>query len=366
MTADVAAELKEILACYDVGALAGWERNDRGYCNVSYRVDTVLDGERRRYFFRKYRKGIKRGELEFEHAVINHLVEQGFGLVARVFRTRDGETFVQRCECPDDEQGTFYALFDFLPGEDRYTWIDPVCSDQEVEGAAAVLAGFHNAVFGLVPKGERSEPKIFDLLPLVAENAKGCRARTKETVFDACLLEHLCAILENIERTRCELDRSECHGLVQLVVHGDYHPGNLKFQNEGIVGLFDFDWCKIDARCFDVALAIFYFFAAWAGEQDGELNLGQLALFLRAYQTALERTCGLGPLSGVELEALPHMISAGNFYVLNWTLQDFYGKEVDPEEYLVYLRHSVRVIKWLESRENWCRLEQTIYASARM
>jgi homoserine kinase type II len=366
MMADVAAELKEILAYYDLGELVGWERNDRGYCNVSYSVDTVLGGDRHRYFFRKYKKGIKGGELVFEHAVINHLVEQGFGLVAGVFRTRAEETFVQRCECQDDQQDRFYALFDFLPGEDRYTWIDPACSDQEVQNAATVLAQFHGAVFGFVPQGGRSEPKIVELLPAMAEHAVRCLTMSKNTVFDAYLLENVDVILENIARTRRALDRQADEEMPQLVIHGDYHPGNLKFQDDGIIGLFDFDWCKIDARCFDVALAIFYFFAAWEGGTDGELDLRQLILFLRAYQDTLERSHRLGPLSEIELEMLPHMINAANLYVLNWTLHDFYGKQVDPQEYLIYLRHGVRVMNWLESRENWCRLEQAIYASAGM
>jgi homoserine kinase type II len=362
MTADVAAELKEILACYDLGALVGWERNDRGYCNVSYSVDTILGGERRRYFFRKYRKGIERGELVFEHAVIDHLLEQGFGLVARAFRTRDGETFVQRCECQADEQDTFYAVFDFLPGEDRYTWIDPACSDQEVKNAATVLAQFHGAVFCFVPPGSRSEPKVVELLPAIAEYAVRCLTMSKDTVFDAYLLENVDLVLEIIDRTRNALHRQAYEEMPQLVIHGDYHPGNLKFQDDGIVGLFDFDWCKIDARCFDVALAIFYFFAAWEDGADGELDLRQLVLFLRACQDALERTHGLGPLSEIELEFLPHLINAANLYVLNWTLQDFYAKQVDPQEYLIYLRHGVRVIKWLDRPECSHRLHNAIRA----
>lgn len=361
MTADVAAELKEILACYDLGALVGWERNDRGYINVSYGVDTVLDGDRHRYFFRKYRKGTQRGAVEFEHAVINHLVEQGFGLVARVFRTRDGATFVQRCECQADQHGTFYAVFDFLPGEDRYTWIDPACSDREVKNAATVLAQYHGAVFGFVPPGGGCEPTIVDLLPVFAEYTARCLTRSKDTAFDAYLLENVGGVLEIIERTRHALHRQAYEELPQLAIHCDYHPGNLKFWGDDVSGLFDFDWCKIDARCFDVALALFYFFAAWEGGAEGELDLRQLVLFLRAYQDTLERTHGLGPLSEIELEFLPHLINAANLYVLNWTLQDFYGQEVDPQEYLIYLQHGVRVIKWLDRPECWNRLQKAIH-----
>jgi homoserine kinase type II len=363
MRVGVATELEEILGHYDIGELIDWERNDRGYVNTSYAVEVAARDEKRRYFLRKYKRGIQEQELRFEHSVISHLVEEGFGLVARVFQARDGETYVRRFEDEDDKEGVFYAVFDFLPGEDRYTCINPACSDREVEAAAAVLAQFHSVVFDFVPKGSRGEPKVVDLLPMIAENSARCETKNKNTVFDAYLLGNRNAVLDNIERTRRALGE-KYQDLVHLVIHCDYHPGNLKFQNGGIVGLFDFDWCKIDARCFDVALAIFYFCAAWEEGKDGELDLDQAALFLRAYQDTLPKTQGLGPLSDVELKCLPYMMNASNLYVLNWAIEDFYGKDVDPQEYLMWLRHSVRVMRWLDYQENWKRLEKAIEVAA--
>jgi homoserine kinase type II len=40
----------------------------------------------------------------------------------------------------------------------------------------------------------------------------------------------------------------------RLAVHGDYHPGNLKFQGGKVIAVLDFGWSKIEARCFDVGL----------------------------------------------------------------------------------------------------------------
>jgi homoserine kinase type II len=360
MNADVASELREVLGYYELGELAGWERNDRGYVNTSYAVETVVDGERHRYFLRRYKQGIKEHELRFEHSVINHLTEQGFDLVARLFETKDGRTFVRRAEGKDRRDDVFYAVFGFLPGEDRYTCINPACSDREVENAAAVLARFHDTVFGFTPDGKRDEPGILALLPKIGENVAKGAEKTKHTPFDAYLLEYLWAIQNSVVQTHGALSAAERAQMVHLVIHCDYHPGNLKFQNGDITGLFDFDWSKIDARCFDVALAMLYFFAAWEEERDGTFDLNQTALFLKAYQSALRCTPGLGPLSGLELKCLPHMLNASNLYVLNWAVEDFYGKEVDPQEYLIWLRHGVQVMRWLENKDNWRKLERTI------
>ena len=75
--------------------------------------------------------------------------------------------------------------------------------------------------------------------------------------------ENLKTILSTIEQILYAftfgIQGCEYKDLIHMVIHCDFHPGNLKFQNNAITGLFDFDWSKVDVRCFDVALAIIYF-----------------------------------------------------------------------------------------------------------
>jgi homoserine kinase type II len=133
-----------------------------------------------------------------------------------------------------------------------------------------------------------------------------------------------------------------------IVIHCDYHPGNLKFSGETIVGLFDFDWSKIDLRSFDIALAGWYFFTSWRGEQDGVLRLDEFRDFLGNYQNTFRDQAPLKPMNDVELAQLPWLMSAANLYVLNWTVEDYSSKDVDPDEYLMYLQHSLNFIHWFE------------------
>ena len=65
-------------------------------------------------------------------------------------------------------------------------------------------------------------------------------------------------------------------------MHCDYHPGNLKWVDEQGVGLFDFDWSKLDYRLFDVAQGIAYFCSSWEGPDDGDVRLDKAAIFVRA------------------------------------------------------------------------------------
>jgi homoserine kinase type II len=344
MRTNAASQPREIISRhYEIGELVDCEQLHLGYVNISYIIETVINDRKNKYFLRRYKKGIREEEVEFEHSVINHLVKKEFNLVARVINTRDGKTFVRQFEDGDDEgKDVFYAVFDFLPGEDKYTWFNPACSDEELQNAAAVLAQFHDAVSDLSPEGKRHEPKIIDLLPRIAENVDRYAKRA-------------------INRTLHAISDREYKQLVHQVIHCDYHPGNLKFQNGKITGLFDFDWSKVDARCFDVALAITYFCTTWEGQKDGDLQLNKAAAFLDDYQNTLRgshsHSQGVGPLSDTELEYLPHLISASNIYVLNWAIVDFYGNEVDPHKYLVYLQHCVHIMRWLEKEDNWANLE---------
>jgi homoserine kinase type II len=347
---------------YDLGELVDCEKLLLGYVNVSYVVELRAGGELKRFFVRRYKRGIEAEEIEFEHSVIHHLVEHRFELVARVLPTRNGKSYVM-LEEGDGPEPVYYAVFDYLTGEDRYTWVNPRCQGWELEGAASVLARFHSAVFDLSPAGVRHEPKIMDLLPRIADHIQVYARRAGETEFDAYYLEHLDYALDAIRRTLDALHETGIRDLVQQVIHCDYHPGNLKFQGKEITGLFDFDWSKVDARCFDVALALFYFCTSWEGPRAGELRLDEVSAFLAAYQDGLRGTHRAGPLNEVELAALPHMINASSIYVLTWTLIDFYRKQVDPGEYLIYLRHSVRLIKWLEDEHNWERLVDVIAGS---
>ena len=332
----------EILGHYDLGELVAFEKNERGFVNTSFAIETLADGVKTKRFFRKYKVGVKEEELLFEHSVIERLVAHGSPPVARLLKTREGKTFVMRT---DAESPVFYAIFDFLTGDDRYTWVAPRCAHAELVSAARTLAQFHSAVSDLKPAGLRAEPRIADLLSQLSRDVTVFQSRSKHTAFDQCLIEHKDLIQESIAQTLGVLNEPEVRKLPQLVVHCDYHPGNLKFQGEQVSGLFDFDWSKIDARCFDVGLALWYFFAAWEGEHDGELRLELLEVFLKAYQEALLGIPGVGPMSPAELGYLPDMINAGNLYILNWTIQDYYHKDVDPQEYLVFLKHSVNFLK---------------------
>ena len=199
---------------------------------------------------------------------------------------------------------------------------------------------------------------IVQLLPEILDTLKTCPGNSKGSIFDDCLLKNFDLMKSTMENVIDTLRKSVTRDLIQVVIHCDYHPGNLKFIDNEVTALFDFDWSKLDIRIFDVALAIFYFFTEWEGELDGSLRLLEVEKFLSAYQQTLQNSNKLKPLNEQECGLLPIMIEASNIYVLNWTILDFYNKNLSAQDYLVFLEHGINMIKWLKVEENQARLVQ--------
>jgi len=352
MPTDPTDELHDVLAHYELGELVRHERDKRGTVNVSYSIETLKDGQRRKYFLRRYKSGIRREELLFEHSLVNHVANHSTCPVAKLHRTRNGSTFYWRADPDDVSPGHFYAIFDFLRGEDRYTWVGPRCTPYELRNAGALLAAYHTAVSTFEPEGMRAEKKILDLLEEIETVWAEAPAKSKGTAFDGFLIENFEAVRQSIAETRAWLDTPEVRSLPEIAIHSDYHPGNLLFDGEQISGLIDFDWSKIDLRAFDVALAAWYFCASWDGAEDGELRLADARMFISAYQQALLEGSAFPALSPDELAYLPPLINAGNIYILHWTLGDYFGYDVDPREYLTYLKHGITFVRWFDSPTN--------------
>ena len=58
-------------------------------------------------------------------------------------------------------------------------------------------------------------------------------------------------------------------GMPGIAIQCDYHPGKLEFNDDKGVGIFDFDWSKIDYRPLDVALGRVYFTSLWNDQAVG-------------------------------------------------------------------------------------------------
>jgi homoserine kinase type II len=298
-----------------------------------------------------YRQEASVKEILFEHKCNEYLTANDFPEIAKIIKAEDGRTFVEHPVKHLDSPGkpSKFAVYTFLEGEDRYEWKTPHCSMSDLASASAMFAKIHERGFGFTA-GEhtKEEPKIIALMDefrkyftRFEEKAQGAMKGSKcETYF----LEKLPSYQWALEK--CQLLKKKCKGMLELMVHADYHPGNQKYSDNGVTGIFDFDWCKEDLRLFDVAITITYFCTSWKNHENGILFLDEIKVFLEAYQERLKKSNRIYPLTREELAVLPEMIIVANMYVIWWDLPEIFEveqSESDEDECLVYLDHNTKI-----------------------
>jgi homoserine kinase type II len=337
---------------YELGELLHSEELQGGFVNRSFAIRAKLNDSQIKYLIRRYNPAVVENEIRFEHALISHLKENGFDLAAGVLPSKTGGTYVkQELTIAGRMHTYFWAVFEFLEGEDRYTWVDTHVAPEDMISAAEVLADLHQAGQNFrTPEGaERNQPKINDFLPTFRQVYAVYSQKAGNTRFDQCFLQYHDRIVRTVDQALVpEQDRNT---MPRLPIHCDYHQGNLKYEGSRVIGVFDFDWSKIDLRLFDLALALVYFCACWDGVAAGSLMLDKFELFLRTYNDRCASKVSPGPLTGLEKEFLPSMLAAANLFVLHWTIVDFYSVEnPDEDEYMLYLNHGLKLMDWIEAQ----------------
>ena len=76
---------------------------------------------------------------------------------------------------------------------------------------------------------------------------------------DAHSSDQLNAINGLIQQGRYELEATLYPSLPRAVIHGDFHPGNVRFHGIEIAALYDFDYLAIQARSRDIIDAVIFF-----------------------------------------------------------------------------------------------------------
>ncbi|MFC5652626.1 phosphotransferase enzyme family protein [Paenibacillus solisilvae] len=158
-------------------------------------------------------------------------------------------------EGPIRLEGQMWCLFSYLPGNPPSV-VDPV-SEQRVRGR--LLAQFHDDLAKLSDVKQRS-------------NWRRCEEILGDPALDELLSAHERQTPEEVHLLRWHLERARkrAAGLKLenrrgIVIHGDFTPWNLRFQEGRLSGILDFELAHLDHRVGDFALA-------WRGKHDEIVN----------------------------------------------------------------------------------------------
>ncbi len=118
-------------------------------------------------------------------------------------------------------------------------------------------------------------------------------------------------LARQLDRVRRELDAGLYQRLPQTIIHGDLHPGNLRFRQTQVAAVYDFDYVSVQARARDISDAIMFF----ASRREGTTDYNDIRSLtrplvpdLRRCRSLLAGYCGIAALDADEWDALPRLI----------------------------------------------------------
>ncbi len=177
-------------------------------------------------------------EIDYELSLLERIAALGWPVAVAV-------------AAPIELSGYVWSLAPFLPGEplsDKY-------SVAEQRGRGRLLAEFHA-----------------DLAQLGAFGQRGTWLRCEEFLGDPALddllikhelerPEEMYILRWHLDRARARIDGLRLHDRPGIIIHGDFAPWNLRFQDGRLSGILDFELSHWDHRIADFALA-------WRGRYD--------------------------------------------------------------------------------------------------
>ncbi len=286
-------EIRRVLHNYDLGELISARLIERGFVNQNWIIETTHG----QYFFKRRHPDLRNPDLILtQHALIRHLRHLGFP-VPEILTATSGDTLVAL-------DGEFYEIQEFIEGS--YFQHTKLAHLQE---AAIKLGNYHACVQGFKPLELQDTGTLYDPAFLT-----GYLAELKDSLGGErdVLMQQIVQELETHAKdlTIC-FDKHD--DLPHLFIHGDYHAGNLIFDDNHIVGVVDYDKACWQPRVVEVAEALIYFSSPRPGHlkhlvYSGFLEWDKFTRFLRYYLQGIGSEAEDMVLRKNEVLALPDYI----------------------------------------------------------
>lgn len=287
-------DLAYVLSQFSIGKIQNIVKSKRGSRRSPKLRITTTDGQ-----FLLKRRAIGRDDLEqvaISHSIQEHLLGEQFPVPGLVLAD-DGNTAVHR-------EGRIYELFHYVSGL-RFDY-----SNSQALEAGRVLGLFHNLLREYSPH------------PAMKSNSYHVGRRVSKLLDEINLLLHsiekeraLVGIGESLQYLDSQykeaystVNKQKLDSLPIYIVHGDWHPGNLLYDNGRVVAVLDFDSVRLTPRVIDLANAVLQFSIQMGRpdkiEQWGEgFRLDSIESVLRGYSEVVHES-----LSDAEIATIPHLM----------------------------------------------------------
>ena len=264
--------LRLVLDHYNLGELKSARRVGHGFVNENWILETL----RGQYFLKRRHPDLRNPTVICaQHGLNKHLRQSGFPAPA-ILPTKSGETLLVL-------DGEYFEIQEYIEGSPYQD-----TNEAHFQAAAVTLGLYHACIHGFNPAsncdlGARYSPLV------VVENL------TRLTdLWELKRDPALTSVLRQLKSHAADLavHFSEHHELPCLIIHGDYHAGNLLFQGNHVVGVVDYDKACWQPRVVELAEALIYFASPCPGHlkhlvYPGFLDWDKFTTFLRYYSSGV-------------------------------------------------------------------------------
>ena len=267
--------------------------------------------------------------VSFDHQALRRLSEAGLPVPTPLAKT-DGSTWLSL-------GGRVYEVLHWVDG-------DPF-DEKDRDAVVALgtfLARFHGVLGDDVPPGKAGTIRE-DHPDLLEQYLSGLRTLASDA-DDRQRLEQVAFQLDHVRR---QLDAGLYASLPRCVIHGDLHPGNVRFRRREVAAVYDFDYLNVQARARDVIDGLMFFASTRRTLLDPDdirsltqpfvPQMDRCRLFLRGYQGEIR-------LTDAEWQALPLLMRS------RWLQMRLRGcrKVAKSEKVTFVLDRFLEVIDWLD------------------
>ncbi len=231
--------LQRVINHYDLGELRSAQRLECGFVNENWVLETTSG----RYFLKRRHPDLRNPSIICaQHALIQHLRQAGFPVPA-IQHVVSGETFLVL-------DGEFYEIQQYIEGA-PYEHANSV----HFQAAAALLGYYHACIQAFAPQQLCELSDLYNpaILTKTLTNLREAWELDQDPALTRTWLQ-LEALAAALATLFAEHDQLPC-----LIIHGDYHAGNLLFEGDRIVGLVDYDKACWQPRVVELAEALIYF-----------------------------------------------------------------------------------------------------------